>query len=165
MRIPVHLFIGGGIAVFLQWFFFGRIGLWGATPDVVLLFVLWIAVRYGQMRGALTGFLLGFLLDAIYGLWGIHMFVKTLIGFLFGSKLFSIDVQIVEKSVRRVVELTLIASLLHNSIMVLFIWLQKGADQWQFIWILILCIGSTLYTTFIAFLIGHFFWRRRSGRF
>ena len=158
MRVPAHLFIGGGIAVFLQWFFFGRIGLWGATPDVVLLFVLWVAVRHGQVGGAIAGFLLGFLLDVIYDLWGIHMFVKTLIGFLVGWFFIPIDIQVVEKSISRIVQLTLISSLTHNSVMALFILLQHGADQGHLIWVL--CIGSAFYTTCISFLGAATFWRR-----
>ena len=53
------LFIGT-VIVTLQWLFFGRLDLWGATPDVVLLFVVWVAVRYGQITGTIAGFSGGF---------------------------------------------------------------------------------------------------------
>ena len=156
MRVAVHLFIGGTIAVALQWLFFGRIGLWGTTPDVVLLFVLWTAVRYGRIYGALTGFFAGFMLDAIYGLWGIHMFVKTLIGFLIGL-LNVINNEVFERSVRRIVEVTLIVSLAQNGLMTLFITIQQAGEAQYLVWQLFL--GCTLYTTVVAFVIATF-WRR-----
>lgn len=156
MRVPVHLIIGAAIAVTLQWLFFGRIQLWGTMPDVVLLFVLWTAVRYGRIHGALTGFFAGFMLDAIYGLWGIHMFVKTLIGFLVGL-LNVINNEVFERSVRRIVEVTLIVSLAQNGLMTFFLTIQDAGAAQYLVWQLF--IGSTLYTTFVAFLIANF-WRR-----
>ena len=156
MRIPLRLIIVGILAVTLQWLFFGRLVLWGAIPDVTLLFVLWSAVRYGQMKGCLTGFLVGFALDAIYGLWGIHMFVKTLIGFLVGF-LNIIDGQVFERSIRRIIEMTLVASLTHNSLMALFV-LLLGEVSWEhLLWSM--CVGSTLYTTCVVYLVA-IFWGR-----
>jgi len=156
MRSSLSILIGLVVTVTAQWLFFGRIGLWGATPDVVLLYVMLIAVRHGQIEGALAGFLAGFALDAIYGLWGINMFIKTLVGFLVGF-LNAISSQVFERSVPRVVELTLIVSLTHNSLLTLFALLHEATDSGYLIWAV--CLGSTLYTVFIAFLVMTF-WRR-----
>ncbi len=151
MRVALRLLIIGTITVTLQWLFFGRLSLWGATPDVVLLFVLWAAICYGQLTGALVGFLIGFALDMIYGLWGINMFVKTLIGFLVGY-LNLINREVFERSVRRVVELSLIVSLTHNVLLSLFV-LLRGEASWFFLmWSV--CIGSTFYTALVAFIIA-----------
>ncbi|MCY3594203.1 MAG: rod shape-determining protein MreD [Bacteroidetes bacterium] len=152
----LRLFFIGTAAVALQWLFFGRLDLWGATPDVVLLFVLWVAVRYGQTSGTIAGFLVGFALDAIYGMWGIHMFVKTVIGFLVGL-LNMINSEVFVRSARRVVETTLVISLVHNSLLALFVVMQRGVGWGYLLWVL--CIGSTLYTTLVAFL-AVTFWRR-----
>ena len=84
MPVVLRQVLFGLGVVLLQWLVFGRLRLWGAYPDVVLLFVAWIGLRYGRVQGTVTGFLTGFLLDVIYGTWGIHMFVKTVVGFLVG---------------------------------------------------------------------------------
>ncbi len=149
----VRLFLIGTVVVTLQWLFFGRLDLWGAIPDVVLLFVIWVAVRYGRTTGTVVGFLVGFALDAIYGLWGIHMFVKTLIGFLIGH-LNMINSEVFVRSIRRVIETTLVVSLVHNSLIMFFVVTQQGMGWGNFFWVL--CVGSTLYTTFIAFLAASF---------
>ncbi len=152
----LRLIFVGIIVVVLQWLFFGRLDLWGATPDVVLLFVLWVSVHHDQNTGMIAGFLVGFALDAIYGLWGIHMFVKTVIGFLLGF-LNTMYGDVFIRSVRRVVEITVVMSLLHNIVLVLFVAMQRGGGWGYLVWVL--CIGSTLYTTLVAFLVTTF-WRR-----
>ncbi len=156
MRNIVPCLIAGLITVTLQWLFFGRLSLWGSTPDVVLLFVIWVSLRYGQVGGALAGFLAGFGLDAIYGLWGTHMFVKTLMGFLIGT-LDLIDSEVFQRSQRRILEITSAVALIHNVLFFMFVLLQDGISSENLA--LILCIGNTLYTTFIAYIIS-VFWRR-----
>jgi len=157
MRDILRFFMIGVIIVGLQWLFFGRISLWGSTPDVVLLFVLWMSVRHGQVGGALTGFIAGFGMDAIYGLWGTHMFVKTLVGFSIGT-VNVINSEVFVRSARRIVEITLVVSLIHNVLMSVFIVLQDGISREHLIWILY--IGNTLYTTFVAYTVA-IFWRNR----
>ena len=78
-----HALVGVFI-VALQWLVLGRLRLWGAYPDAVLLFVAWIGIRYGRRAGSVSGFVFGLLMDVVYGTWGIHMFVKTIVGFLVG---------------------------------------------------------------------------------
>jgi rod shape-determining protein MreD len=70
--------------VALQWLLFGRLKLWGAYPDVALLYVAYVGLRFGRAGGTVAGFVTGFLMDVIYGTWGIQMFVKTLLGFVVG---------------------------------------------------------------------------------
>ncbi|MFT5142094.1 MAG: rod shape-determining protein MreD, partial [Thalassolituus oleivorans] len=74
----------GILIVAAQWLVFGRLRLWGAYPDVVLLFVAWIGIRQGRRTGALSGFACGLLMDFAYDTWGLHMLVKTIVGFLLG---------------------------------------------------------------------------------
>ena len=51
-----RLALGGLLAVLLQWLLFGRLRLWGAYPDVVLLWVALQALRYGRLTGTVAGF-------------------------------------------------------------------------------------------------------------
>ncbi len=133
-----------GVLVFLvQWLVLGRLRLWGAYPDAVLLFVAWMGVRNGRSAGAVTGFALGLLMDVIYGTWGIHMFVKTLVGFLVG--LFPAN----ERETLLILPQqafigSLVIALLHNGLLVLFLALDAGTRNSYLL--TTLWLGSALYT-------------------
>ncbi len=71
--------------VLLQWLVVGRLQLWGAYPDVVLLYVAYVGLRFGRVPGALAGFGTGLLLGIAYDMWGSQMLVKTLMGFVAGQ--------------------------------------------------------------------------------
>lgn len=71
--------------VLLQWLVFSRLQLFGAFPDVVLLYVAYIGLRYGRVPGAVAGFGTGLLLGALTGMWGSQMLVKTVMGFVAGQ--------------------------------------------------------------------------------
>jgi rod shape-determining protein MreD len=71
--------------VLLQWLVFGRLQVFGAFPDVVLLYVAYIGLRFGRVPGAVAGFGTGLLLGAAYGMWGSQMLVKTVMGFVAGQ--------------------------------------------------------------------------------
>ena len=114
---------------------------------MVLLFVAWIGLRHGRLAGAVSGFGLGFLVDAIYGTWGIHMFVKTLVGFLIG--LFPAN----ERETLLIMPQqafigALVIALVHNGLMVLLMTLQSGTRT-AFL-IVVLWLGSSLYTSILG---------------
>jgi rod shape-determining protein MreD len=71
--------------VLLQWLVFGRLQVFGAYPDVVLLYVAYVGLRFGRVPGAVAGFGTGLLLGAAYGMWGSQMLVKTVMGFVAGQ--------------------------------------------------------------------------------
>ncbi|HEX8385644.1 MAG TPA: rod shape-determining protein MreD [Rubricoccaceae bacterium] len=79
--------IGAGIGVvLLQWLVFGRLGLWGVVPDVVLLFVALVAIKRGRLAGAVAGFSAGLVMDILTNptMFGLNALVKTLMGFVVG---------------------------------------------------------------------------------
>src|SRR5690606_37603981 len=58
----------------------------GITPDLLLILVVWIAIREGRFTGTIAGFLIGLTLDIItFDLIGINAFTKTIAGFIAGS--------------------------------------------------------------------------------
>ena len=137
----------GVAAVLLQWLFFGRLKMWGAYPDVVLIFVVWIGIRYGRIGGGVAGCITGWLMDAVYGTWGVHMFVKSLIGFVIG--LFSPSERgAVLFSTRRAFAGIFVTALVHNGLLVLFIVLQSGTRTMSLLTVLL--FGSALYTSFVG---------------
>lgn len=143
----------GLLLVALQWLVLGRLRLWGTYPDAVLLFVAWMGLRNGRQAGAVSGFAGGFLLDVIYDSWGIHMFVKTLVGFLVG--LFPAN----ERETLLILPQqafigSLVIALLHNGLLVLLLALEAGTRN-SFM-ITGLWLGSALYTAGIGTLASLF---------
>ncbi len=57
----------------------------GVTPDLILILLVFYAIRYGQIYGTVLGFVYGFLFDLITGsLLGSAMLSKTIAGFIAG---------------------------------------------------------------------------------
>ncbi len=57
----------------------------GVIPDLILILLVFYAMRYGQIYGTVLGFVYGFLFDIITGsLIGSIMLAKTLSGFVAG---------------------------------------------------------------------------------
>jgi len=141
-----NILLGFGVLL-VQWLIVGRLQIWGAYADIVLIFLTLQALRDGRLVGSLAGFGLGLALDIIYGTWGIHMFVKTLVGFLIG--LFADDERGVPYFTPGQAAVgMLVISLLHNGLMVIFHALASGTRN--LFMILALWIGSAVYTAVVA---------------
>jgi rod shape-determining protein MreD len=142
------------LGVFLvQWLLLGRIGLLGAVPDAVLLYVAWLSLREGRRVGVIAGFLLGFLLDATYETWGVHMFVDSLIGFLVGlfpaSERETVSIQPYQALLGGFV-----IALVHGGLVTLFTVLDTQARSVELLaggW-----LGSALYTGMVAYVAAQF---------
>ena len=137
-----------GLLVFAaQWLVLGRLSIFGVTPDAVLLFVAWLALRYGRRHGLVAGFLLGFLMDAVTGLWGIHMAVKSLVGFLVGLFPAS-ERETLLILPRQAFTGGLVISLFHNGLFVLLLALDSGVRS-SFL-LFGVWLGAALYTAILA---------------
>lgn len=60
---------------------FQHLPVFGATPDPLLVFLLWLALKYDRFKLVLFAASLGFLQDALFETWGLNMFSKTLLCF------------------------------------------------------------------------------------
>ncbi len=146
----------GVLVVALQMLFFSRIQIFGAKPDAVLLFVAWFSLQYGRRLGATCGFVLGFLVDSVFDTWGIHMLLKTVLGFVIGS--FSgPDREVVSVMPRQAFFGGLVVSIIHNGLLVAFLAVQAGAANPRMMGSL--WLGSAVYTAVIG-LIAALFSRR-----
>src|SRR6056297_1830159 len=128
MPLSVRRLLQGAGVFLLQWLVFGRLRIYGAYPDVVLLFLAWYALKEGRRRASIAGFLLGAALDAVYGSWGVHMFVKTLVGFLLGF--FALDERdplLIQP--QQALLGGLVVALLHNGLLVALLSLQTTATN------------------------------------
>ena len=137
----------------LQWLLLGRLRIFGAYPDGVMLFLAWYALHEGRRRGTVTGFALGAAMDAVYGTWGIHMCVKTLVGFFAG--LFAVEDRkplLVQPQQAFLGGLAI--ALVHNGLQVLLLALQTQATN-DFL-VYALWLGSALYTAGVAYVAALF---------
>lgn len=137
----------------LQWLVLGRLRIYGTYPDGVMLFLTWYALHEGRKRATITGFGLGLLMDVVYGTWGIHMFVKTLIGFFVG--MFAVEGRKALLIQPQQAFLGgLVIAVLHNGLLVILLALQTEATNSFLIYGL--WLGSALYTGIVAYIASLF---------
>ena len=77
----------GSIIILFELFILDFITINNIRPDFLLIYVLYISLIYGRLKGLLSGFLLGILEDFISGtlFFGLSALTKTISGFLFGN--------------------------------------------------------------------------------
>lgn len=146
-RSTRRLLVAVGVLA-LQWLVLGRLQIYGTYPDAVMLFLTWYALHEGRQRGSLLGFGLGLVLDAVYGTWGIHMFIKTLVGFFAG--MFAVDERkplLIQP--QQALLGGLVIALLHNGLLVILLALQTEATNSFLIYGL--WLGSAVYTAAVAY--------------
>ena len=140
--------VAAAAGIFLvQWLVLGRLSVYGSMPDAVLLFVAWSALHTNRRAGALMGFGLGFVMDVVYGTWGTHMLVKTIVGFLLGT--FALDER--ESLLIQPQQAflgSLVIALLHNGLLVTLLALQTTATN-NFL-VSALWLGSAVYTAAVG---------------
>jgi len=142
-----YVLTGSGL-VAAQWLVVQHLDLWGAVPDIVLLFLAWTALHTSRRTAALAGFVLGAALDVAYGTWGVHMLVKTLTGFLLGS------ITVTEERDALIIQPQqaflggFVLTLMHNGLLVILLALQ--AQTTNTFLVNALWLGSSLYTAALA---------------
>ena len=73
------------LALFIQSSLVSEMSVFGVTPDLVLLVLVYIGISYGQMEGAIFGFLAGFLQDTYTpDHMGLNALAKSIVGFVVG---------------------------------------------------------------------------------
>lgn len=81
----VFLYVGVAFLLGLaQKFFLDRLLLYGAAPDALLIWAVFIARREGQSVGTTAGFLIGLMMDLLHGTLGSNALSKTVSGFSAG---------------------------------------------------------------------------------
>jgi rod shape-determining protein MreD len=154
LSLARHALIGVAV-VLVQWLVLGRLDIYGATPDAVLLWVLWMSLNYGRQTGSLTGFGAGLLADLTYGPWtGVNMFLKTLVGF-FGSYVPATQRELLIIRPGQAFVGALVVALLHNGLQVLLVALETGSRSLTLI--TIEWVGGALYTALLALLAALFY--------
>jgi rod shape-determining protein MreD len=117
-------------------------------PDVMLIWIVYIAVTQGQIPATVYGFAIGLLLDLISGQFlGLSALSKTIAGFLAGYFYHENKIEINLANYQFLLFVGM-ASLAHN--LIYFIIFTQGSDVGLFTAIFRFGIFSSLYTTFVA---------------
>ena len=75
-----------GVVVLLQTTVLGIVAVRGVTPDLLLILLVFLALRRGSMSGQIAGFSGGLLEDLVsLAPLGFHALVRTLVGFSAGT--------------------------------------------------------------------------------
>lgn len=67
--------------VILEVLIFQHLSFFGATPDPLLIFLIWIAMKYDRVQLVIITAVLAFFQDALFDFWGLNMFSKVLLMF------------------------------------------------------------------------------------
>ncbi len=119
-----------------------------AIPDILIIWVVYIALTKGQMSGLLAGFAIGLFVDLISGgVLGLSALTKALAGFSAGY-FFNENKTEQTLSTWKFVIAVGISALLHN--VIYFVIFLQGTDVGWWLALVLHGIPSTFYTTALA---------------
>lgn len=134
----------------LQIMLFRHLTIFGAEPDIVLVYLLWLMASRDRTTAVVHGAAMGFVLDFFLDFWGLHMLSKTILAFLGYNFIPKIsDTKLLYNQVFIII---LLAGLFHNLI---FTGVAQFAEIFrigQLFWVI--WIGNSLLTA----LVGTFFY-------
>jgi rod shape-determining protein MreD len=133
----------------------------GLSPDIALIWIVYLALRRGQITGTVAGFFTGLVLDLLSGndgMLGLAALAKTAGGFTAGY-FFSENKTLQTLGSYRFILIILAVSLVHNLIYFIIFLQGSGAHWWQAI--LLYGIPAALYTAAFG-LIPTFVFARRA---
>lgn len=138
----VRDFIIGIFFILLEILIFQHLSFFGATPDPLFIYLLWLALRYDRLKLVVFAAALGLIQDGLFDFWGLNMFSKTLFCFM--------AYNILNRSsesrllVWQVMLVIFAASVVHNGI---FLSLSSFIDSYTAGYIpIIFLVGNSLYT-------------------
>ncbi len=127
-------------------------------PDLFIIWLVYIALRRGQIEAAVSGFAVGILQDIVaLKFFGLTALAKTVTGFVAG---YFFNENTVEQTLGsyRFVLLVLLCSFMHD--LLYFVFFFQGSEEPALLTILELSTGMTLFTGVIAILPMLFFSRK-----
>jgi rod shape-determining protein MreD len=133
----------------------------GFSPDIALIWIVYLSIRRGQITGTVAGFLVGLVLDLLSGndgMLGLAALSKTVGGFTAGY-FFNENKTVQTLGSYRFILIILSVSLVHNLIYFIIFLQGSGAHWWQAI--LLYGIPAALYTAAVG-LIPTFVFARRA---
>jgi rod shape-determining protein MreD len=136
--------------IILQTTFVTFMSVFNIIPDVMLIWIVYIAITQGQIPATVYGFGIGLTLDLISGQFlGLSALSKTLAGFLAGYFYQESKIDVTLSNYRFLIIVGVIA-LVHN--IVYFLIFTQGSEVGIVTAIFRFGIFSMLYTTVLAFI-------------
>lgn len=138
------------VLLILQTTLVNFITLGNAIPDLLLIWIVYVAITRGQMAGTLFGFFIGLLVDIIAGedgMLGLSTLVKSLAGFSAGYFFNENKTQMTLSSSRFLAAVG-VSALVHYGVYFLIFLRGSEIGWWQAI--AFHGVPSTLYTTTLA---------------
>ncbi len=138
-----------GLAVVLLQWLLSNLRLWDVWPDVVLLYVAYVALRRGRVAGAVAGFGSGLAMDLLVmpHVLGLNTVLKTLMGFVIGLFRSEQGDNLRLTPVQAFVG-ALVIAIVHNGMMTIVLALDQSTRT-PFL-VFGLWIGGALYTAVVA---------------
>jgi len=122
----------------------------GITPDILIIWIIYIALKEGQMAATLWGFLIGLMFDFVTGYFiGLSALTKTVAGFAAGYFFNENKTPLTLGSYRYIV-IVLLVSLIHNT--VYFAAFTQGSDIGLLRAIFQVGLATTFYTAVLTLL-------------
>jgi rod shape-determining protein MreD len=122
------------------------------VPDILLVWIVYIAIREGQIAGMTAGFLLGLVVDLLSGpdgMTGVSALAKTVAGFLAGY-FYNENKTLQTLGGYQFIVAIGIVSLVHN--VIYFLIFLQGTDMSWWRMILVYGVPTMLYTAAIGLL-------------
>jgi len=150
------------ILILIQTTFLRFISVGGVTPDAIVLWIVYLALRFGQIHATVAGFVLGLLLDVIGGDFiGLSALSKTVSGFVAGYFYNEEKMEQTLASYRYAV-LTMLVSIVHN--VIYFSIFVQGSEMPFWRTLFLYGMATTAYTSVLSFLPIFGFSRARGER-
>jgi len=161
MRQQEHILVSVVVVVvllLLQSTFIPLISLLGVVPDLLLIWLVSIALRRGQIEATVAGFAAGLLQDIVATKFlGLAALAKTVTGFILGY-FYNENTTEATLGSYRFTLLVLLAGFIHN-LLYFFIFLQN-ADEVVLVRTIGLSLAHAIYSAVIAILVMFLFSRR-----
>lgn len=110
MKFYLLIFLTILVSLIVQLLVMGYLSICGAGPQILLVSVIFLSLRYGPLFGEIYGFIAGLFLDTFaISVFGINSLVFTMVGYVYGN----LSRRINESRILVQVLLAFVASYLH----------------------------------------------------
>lgn len=130
------------------------------VPDLLLIFIVFIALKQGQINAMVYAFFIGLVFDLVTGgVWGLSSLSKIVAGFVAGY-FYNENKTYYTLSSYKFILIILLVSIVHNFIY--FVVYIQGSDMEFWKTVVLVGISTSLYTTILSLFIVFYFTRRYS---
>jgi rod shape-determining protein MreD len=146
-----HLVIGF-LIVIVQITVFNHLKIFGAVPDIVLVYLFWVMRHQDRTKSILLAALLGFSQDALVDLWGLNLFAKTAL-VMFAYRMIPKSEESRPPASKMSIVLFYLV-FMHNLMLIGLSLFVQSLATWNHVYIIL--AGNTVFTSIIAAFVYNF---------